>query len=64
MSYIFCGMLIEWVCLFTLKWKARSRNWGHVRQKQYQHILNLAQDISHSVGCIPTAKHIGTALHD
>ena len=35
----------------------------HVSQKQHEQILNLAQDISHSVGCIATPKHIGTALH-
>ena len=51
---IFCDLLIEWVCLFTLKWKAQSGNWVHVNQKQYKQIINLAQDISHSVRRIPS----------
>ena len=51
---IFCDLLIELVCLFTLKWKARSGNWVHVNQKQYKQIINLAQDISHSVRRIPS----------
>ena len=55
------------VCLHwnhtVLTWKAQTGNWVHVSQRQQEQILNLAQDISHSVGCIPTSKHISTALH-
>ena len=34
-----------------------------VSPKQHEKVLNIAQDICHTVAGIPTPNHIGTALH-